>query len=324
MKRIISGLICLLALAGPSAGTVAEDIETEQEVIRRPAKPLFLSPKSERPSEQLELAEKLLTEGRRGKAYRQYRALVFEWPTSAEAATAQQRIAEIQYERGHLRNAFDSYQLLVDFYAGQFNYNEILDRQYKLAVDVMNKKKAAWFFGGFTAPERAVPMLEKIMENAPNWKHAPNMQYLVGRAYEDSKQHPEAVAAYSIVMLRYPASTIAVEAGYRRLKLMMKMLQGRKYDDKLTLRIVSDADHYLTLYSDGEYRDEVTHLRQEAVARLAEKAYDRAIYYDRIEKRPKAALFAYEQFIKDYPSSSLAEQAKERVDALRTVVKEQP
>jgi outer membrane protein assembly factor BamD (BamD/ComL family) len=46
-------------------------------------------------------------------------------------------------------------------------------------------------------------------------------------------------------------------------------------------------------------------------------AYARAQFYDKLSRRPEAALLAYEDFVKNFPSSELAAIAQQRIDQLR-------
>ena len=48
----------------------------------------------------------------------------------------------------------------------------------------------------------------------------------------------------------------------------------------------------------------------------------RAIYYDKIERNPKAALVSYEAFLTEFPQSDRAAETRVRAEALRAVVQQ--
>ena len=86
-------------------------------------------------------------------------------------------------------------QYLIEYYAGSFPYEGVLERQFRIAQRVMTGRQGKLLFlPGFPAPERAVPMFRKIVENAPNWKKAPEAQYLVGVILEGNGEYAEAIA----------------------------------------------------------------------------------------------------------------------------------
>jgi hypothetical protein len=117
---------------------------------------------------QLEYAHDLRAPGKLRKAGKAYRALVITWPGSAQAPEAQYGYAQMLDARGKLLDAFDEYEILMTRFVGGFPYDAVLQRQFEIGQSVMNRRRGSFLlFGGFQAPERAVPLFEASCATAP-------------------------------------------------------------------------------------------------------------------------------------------------------------
>ena len=56
--------------------------------------------------------------------------------------------------------------------------------------------------------------------------------------------------------------------------------------------------------------------------RTVHKYYNQAVFYDKSRHNRKAAIIAYTDFIKQFPNSSMAAEAQERLESLRKEVHE--
>jgi len=205
----------------------------------------------------------------------------------------------------------------VDYYAGQFPYDEIMSRQLALAERVRDTRRLRWFFGGFHAPERARPLFEKLVENAPDWTNAPYAQFQVGRIHEQSDEFEEAMASYDSVQSRYYTAALAPEAAFRRALCLKSLSDARPNDEAICetarLAMLQFSRDFSTTAFAGQARREVELLD----VRLGVMAYEKAHYYDRLAHRPAAAIPLYEAFLKRFPDDALAPAVRKRLDVLR-------
>ena len=106
--------------------------------------------------------------------------------------------------RNDLRNRYpEAYQHLVETYPGRFDFNEIIARQMHLATDVMKRRKGKFLFlPGFNAPERAIPLFEKIVQNAPESDFTAEAYYRIGQAHERVYEYSQAIDAYFTALNR--------------------------------------------------------------------------------------------------------------------------
>jgi len=282
---------------------------------------LLCRPKKKNPADQLAYAAYLRERGSTRRAMRHYLALTLYWPESPEAAAAQYEYARILSERGKRKEAFDEYQRLFENYTGLFPYDEVLKRQFKIALYLMSHKKGRFFiFPGFHSPERAIPLLEKIVENGPQWERAPEAQYLMGEAYEKSLQYEEAIAAYMIARQRYPNSPFAEHAAFRAAHCFYLLAEEAPNNGQTLENAWAAMVLFLNKYPDSEQADLAREYKRTLYLQRARRAYNTAMYYDRIEKNPKAALIAYQTLARKFPHSDWTELAKIRIDSLSKLV----
>jgi len=277
----------------------------------------FLHAAKTNPKDQLAYARQLEQAGRVRAAIKQLRALVLTWPTTPEAATAQFSYARLLDDRRDWSAAFDEYTYLIEHYAGTFPYDEVLDRQFRIAKLMMNRRKARFlFFPGFAAPERAVPLFEKIIAHGPEWRKADEAQFLIGRAYELNKQYELAVVADTAVQVHYPHSPYAELAAFGRAVCLDRLSRETPHDEAALEEAWSAAAQFVQLYPKSGQLAAALKLRDELYHRRAQIAFSRADFYDRIARQPKSALIEYRDFIRLYPQSEWAARARQRVEAL--------
>ncbi len=279
-----------------------------------------------RPSEktaeaQLDHADQLRDARRWRKASRAYHALVMTWPGAPEAPTAQLRYAEMLQKRGLPEDAFNAYQDLMDRFAGAFPYDEVLARQFEIAKDEMSRRRGKWLlFGGWKAPERAIPMFEKIVQNGPQWANAAEAQYLMGRAYELSEQQELAVGVYLVVQQRYPTSPFAEEASFARARCWYMLSEDSPNDEESLDQAWTAVSSYLANHARSDNAALAKEMKNTLFIRRARAAYEKAVYYDRVAKKPLAALQSYQNFVKLFPNSEWTSVAQLRMDELSKVV----
>jgi outer membrane protein assembly factor BamD (BamD/ComL family) len=285
----------------------------------------FLHPAEKQPDAQLLFADQLLHAGRTKAAMRQFVALTIYWPESKEAATAQYRYAQLWDMKGKDYRAFDEYQRLFNRYPGQFPYDEILNRQFEIATNIMYRKKGKFLiFPGFTAPERAIPMFQAIMTNAPQWKKSAEAQYLMGRANELSLEYEAAIDNYMTVKSRYPDSAFAEPASFQTAYCYYLLAQESPNNEQILDAAWAAMTLFLNYYPSSEKASVASEYQRTLYRQRAKIAYEKATYYDKIVKRPESALIAYECMVRQFPHSDWTGLAQIRIDALsNTVVRTQ-
>lgn len=281
----------------------------------------YRKPQMETAAGQMRLADAFLKAQRLRKAANAYQALVYAWPDSPEAPVAQLKLAQVQEQRGALIKAFDEYQYLFDYYPGLFDYRDVLGRQFKIANVLMTTRKGAFlFFPGFEAPERAIPMYEKIIRNGPTWEYAATAQLNIGIIHEMNEEFEEAVAAFEIVQNRYRDEALLADASFRGATSLCRIYRDRRHDENACDAARAALLQFIRSYPANAKVQEARTLLKQLDDDQAERTFERARYYDEIARRPKAALIAYESFLEKYSFHELAAKARARIEILRKEV----
>lgn len=319
--RHASCLAAALLLALPLAVRAQEDLPEMEErgsEMHQKHPGLFRRAKKDTANEQMAYAARLEEKGRERKARRAYNSLVHNWHDAPEAAQAQRHLADLYAKAGKFERAFEEYQYLVRYFAGTFPYQDVLETQLGLAHSVRTDRHADFFFlPGFADPGRAVPLYEQIVDNGPNWARAPEAQFWVGAVHEADKEYELAVVAYETLLLRYPRSGYVAEGAYRRAQCLRGLANQSRRDEDQCREALLALLAFVRQHPEDERAAEADRHAQELKQRLSGMYYDRALYYDRIVKKPKSAIIAYTDFVQKFPTSERRKEADERIAALQ-------
>lgn len=279
---------------------------------------LFGRPSLKTPEAQLAYADRLRAAKRLRAATSAYLALVREWHGSKEAPAAQLAYAELLEERGDSTKAFDEYQYLVEFFPGLFPFDKVQDRQFRIANKVRSDRHMGFgVFRGFESPERALPLYHKVAGNGAFSPHAAEAEFLVGQINEDLRDFEAAIQAYEQVKVRHARTPFAEQAAFRLGLCKASLADDNIRNEPYYRDAMSSLSLFIRDYPNSQKVSEVQARLDNLKDRLAAMYYERAVYYDSVMKRPSAAVIAYSDFIRNFPSSELAQKASERIDVLK-------
>ncbi len=326
LKTTVFSMLVLVLTSGAafaqgSYRPQADDFEAPatggQQQIDKKTPSFWRRPAQSTPTEQLAYAQAQEVDGQLKRAERHYNALVHRWHQSEEALNAQFAYARLLYERGRYERAFREFQYMVQFFSGQFDYNQVLDYQLRIANQILGKRRGTFgIFRGFESPERALPLLEAIVKNAPNWEKAPAIRLNIAVVYENTGERDAAIKAYEAVVQAHPGSPEAQIAAYRQAACLADLSDKSPRDERRCRDALSALASFLAAYPQSESRAEAQERLDSLKSRLEEMYYQRARYYDKIEKRPQAALVSYREFLKRFPASDRTPAILERIKVL--------
>lgn len=280
---------------------------------------LFNRPAVKNPAGQWAHVQDLQREGKAKAAAKQAYALRIFWPESEEAPEAQLLYARWLDGTEHWMDAAEQYQFLLDHYPGHCDFDEVIATQMRIAKAVMARRLGKFlFFPGVKAPEKAIPLFEKIAKAAPEADVAAEAWLLIGRAHEEVYEDEEAVNAYLTSYNRFPTSPLAEEALLARTLCQIKMAKQTPNDNRALDEARAACLFYLGRYPRGKGQAEVREALADVRARQAQGAFDRAVYYDKTLRKPEAARLEYEAFLERFPEAEHAAEAKARLAELGT------
>ena len=272
-------------------------------------------------AEQWAYAKNTYDKGDLKRAERRMLYLYRRWPNSKEAPWAARARADILFQRKKWKDAFAAYQFLIDNYSSRMrDYDAVLDRQYRIAVKIMDHRRMRWVFGGYRAPEYAVEYFEKVIRNGPQWERAPEAQFMVGKCNQEAKEYELAITAYRVLGYRYPESEYAEEASWLQIQCLGKLRKEYPSSPEILDRILTATTVFLSTFPESDYRNETIQMRNDLYEVKAGRVFDEAAFYANVPKEPEAAIIYYKKMIEEYPKSKLVPYAEERIAELEAIM----
>ena len=331
-KASIIGIAALLVIAGvftshaqssgrPGARGYATDyfegfdaIDADTRIPQK-KKSFWFSVREETPAAQLRYAKETDAAGRDKKARKAYEALIREWPATPEAAEGQLALAQLQERRQKFESSFDEYQYLLTHYAGHCPYQEILDRQFRIANHLLhnNNSMFGWALSG-TSVIRG--RFEQVVRNAPRGAQAPEIMLVIGGIRVSEKELPEAIAVYEGLLNRFPQSSQAVIATYLAAQCRYELAVKHNYNEPRCREAIAFIKAALARMSKHPQKAQMTEWLNELTALLVEQNYQQAVFYDTRQRKPEAAKAAYRRFLQEFSDSHYATQVRDRLAEL--------
>lgn len=268
-----------------------------------------------------DLANSYYEAGNGREAISAFRRFLKAYPASRLASEAQYRIAEIYEAQGNLSRAFDAYQDLITRYPDTPEFERSVAQQILIANKYLDGRRLR-FAGIDILPgaERAQTMYEAILKSTPFSKHAPITQFNLGLAFERQGKADQARTAYQGVLDKYPDSAVADDALYQIAYIYMRTgLSGRSEDLSALVLAKETFEDFLFQFPDSE---KAAQARDNLKAISDNEAGDLmaiARYYD-WKRNYRAATIYYNDVVRRHPESTFAEEARNRVQVLRSDV----
>ena len=264
---------------------------------------------------QLAYAVKQEAAGNKRTARKAYEALVREWPTAPQAATAQLNLAHLYEVLNKYEKAFDEYQYLLTFFAGNCPYNEILDRQFRIANFLMhnNRSMFGWLLNGMD-PIRE--RFEQIVRNAPRSAIAPEVMLIIGSIRVSQDEREDAIKVYDGLLNRFPDSPQAVSAVYLAAECRHNLAVKHSYNESRCREAIAFSKSVLARLPNHPQKEQLKTWLKELTSLLIEQNYRQAVFYDTQQRKPEAATAAYRRFLAEFPDSKYAAQVRARLETL--------
>jgi len=267
------------------------------------------------PKEQLEFAKSILDSGDYKNALVEFRRLLKYYPESMEAPEAQFYIGECLDKLDDIYNAYLAYQKVVDKYAFTDRIDEVLEREFKIAEKLSDKKVK---FLGMDVPQyyHAITIYRKIIENSPYGKLAALSQYRIAIILKNAGDFTEARREFNKVISTYPNSEWAEAAKFQVAKTASLSSLQPDYDQGASNEARDKYEEFVKTHPQAALSKEAEEEIRTLTDRQAEKDFKVAEFYEK-QKAYKSALIYYEGVINDYPGSVWAKNAKEKISDLK-------
>lgn len=271
--------------------------------------------KAKTPTAALDEAATILEKGKTKQAIRHLTRVAVKWPESPQARIALKTMAELQ-ESKNPEKAFITYQILIDRYAGKFDFEEVLEKQMDIAGGIQSEKSmGARLIPGLHNQAKAIPYYQQIISNAPAWDRSAEAQYIIGVIYQSDKDFYDATESYRRVLEEYPNSAFIERAMFYQAECYYKIATGRSTERQVENAYVY-LGRFLDNYDGSEFTPTAFEYKSEVYDKLAEAAFEVAVYYDTRTKRQDSALVSYREFVNRFPAAKQVALANQRIREL--------
>lgn len=277
-----------------------------------------------RAKDQIEVAQTAFDAKDYSTALKAARRSVSVWPFSDYAPQAQYLLARCHEAKEQDEAAFKAYQKLIERYPKLPNYDEVILRQMTIANRFL---AGQWFraFGYvplFPSMDKTIKLYEQIIKNGPYSEVAPLAQINIGTANEKKfvSDYPEAVRAYERAADKYADRKEGVDALYLAGDTYFKQAKKAEYDQSIAAQSIATFTDFSTLHPTDKRVPEALKKVDSLKTEQARGSYDIGRYYEKRRKWDGAKIYYNDVLAKD-PNSPLAEEARQRIDAIAKLQK---
>ena len=291
-----------------------EAIDKEEGVPQK-EKSFWYSVSERNAGAQLVYATKLEKEGGNRSARKAYEALIREWPAAPQAATAQLNLAHLYEVTGKYEKAFDEYQYLLVYFAGYCPYNEVLDRQFRIANYLLhnNRSMFGWLLNGM-GPIRE--RFEQLVRNAPRSTIAPEAMLIIGSIRVSEDEREEAIKVYDGLLNRFPGTPQALSAAFLAAQCRHDLAVKHRYNESRCREAIGFSKAVLARVPNHPQKEQMTAWLNQLTALLIEQNYQQAVFYDTRQRNAEAAKAAYRRFLSEFSDSKYAQPVRNRLAEL--------
>ena len=186
---------------------------------------------------------------------------------------------------------------------GKLSHTEFCRNKYVAAEELFKKQK----YG------RAQDKLEEILNLCAGSGYMEQSHFLLAESYFNLEEWIEAHGEYGSFVNNFPGSPFIETAEFRKAISAFNIEYKIARDESSTNTAMKDFERYLEKYPDSPLRDSVNYYYGLLVERKAEKEFQTARLYYRMDKY-QAAVIYLKEFLEDYKVS------KRRKEALLLIV----
>ena len=178
------------------------------------------------------------------------------------------------------------------------SHTEFCREKYEVAEDLFKRGK----YG------RAQDKLEDILPLCAGTGYLEKSQFLLAESYFNLEEWIEARGEYGSFVMNFPGSPFAETAAFRKAVSSYNMEFKVSRDESNTTTAMKDFERYLDEYPETPLRDSVNYYYDQLIERLAEKEFQTARLYMRMD-RPQATVIYLKEFLDTYPKSKRRQES---------------
>lgn len=249
------------------------------------------------------------------RAMREFARLIDYFPRAEQAAESQYYIALCLEKMIRPYEAYQAYQKVIDKYPYSQRVEEIIKRQYNIAVRFMEGERRKILGVSFPAQDLAIEIFRKIIENSPYGEYAPIAQYKIGLVLKALRRADEAKEEFEKVISNYPNSEWSEAAKFQIALCAAKIAPGPEYSQEISKEAQDKFQEFLKTHPDAQLSKEAEAKINELREKEAESNFKIGQFYERI-KKPQSAKIYYQYIVNNFSDSKWSPQALARLQAI--------
>lgn len=183
--------------------------------------------------------------------------------------------------------------------SGRVTHTQFCKNKYDKAEELFKKEK----YG------RVIDKTEEIMSYCAGTGYLEQTSFLLAESHFNLENWIEARGEYGSFIANFPGSPFAESAEFKKAICSFNMEFRVSRDEANTTVAMKDFERYLSNHPDTPLRDSINYYYGLLVERIAEKEFQTARLYLRMDK-PQAAVIYFKEFLETY------QQSKRRKEAL--------
>ncbi|MEM9399007.1 MAG: outer membrane protein assembly factor BamD [Verrucomicrobiota bacterium] len=271
---------------------------------------------------QLELARKYEADENWQAALGSYKILVRRWPLSSSAGEAQFKVGYMAEKSALFWDAYKAYNLVIKKYPGSQFFDLAIERKFSIGkLYLAGEPQRIWKVPLLPSMDKTVEIFQSVIDDAPYGAFAAASYFHIGLARQKQKNYSDSIAAYNMLLDRYPGSEYADDAQYQIGYAWYKASSEPEYDQSAARKSIEAFEDFKLKYPGSEKLMQAQDYMNELNGRQVDGALNIAKFYE-TQKNYKAAYIYYNEVIQKSPESVSAQVAKERITVLRPLVAE--
>jgi outer membrane assembly lipoprotein YfiO len=223
-------------------------------------------------------------------------------------------LANFQY--GDRIAAFYNFDEVMDRYPESKYFYPALDKQYQVADAFLSGYKRRLLGIPFlSADDEAIEMLFRIQQRSPGSPLAEKSLKRTADYYYADGQYDLAVDAYQAFVDRYRRSPDVPEARLKKAFALLAQFTGTRFDSTPVINARAELEGIQQDYPELAQQQNIASVIERIDSALARKGLQSADYYMRT-RQPVAAGIHLRHVIENYPTTSEADQARQRLSQL--------
>lgn len=258
------------------------------------------------------------------------------WPDSPMEEDALFSRGECEFFTDQYPKSHDTYGGLLKKYSNTRHLNIVATREFTIGQywEQLQNKKPLWLLAPnmtdnsrplFDTEGSAIKAYERVRLNDPTGPLADDSLMAMGNAYFRAGRFEDAAYNYDQLRKEYPNSDHQAKAHILALQAKMRIYQGTMYVSDPLDDAEKIANETLTQFGDklGDERQRIVEARAKIIEEKANRLFAFGQFYEG-RRCGRAARMYYQNVIKDYPSTAMAKQAKERLESIRNMPDDPP